>query len=114
MVIRSGSAVRPRLAASGRVAARLCCCLLATVALARPGLAQTPAPPSSLVTLEKEVSLKIAHVRIEGPANAAALKQLTEAERVAAQGEKAMAAGDYRGAEQDFLRANVIITVLGN
>jgi hypothetical protein len=87
---------------------------MAILALARPGLAQTSAPPSSLVTLEKEVSLKIAHVRIKGPTNAADLKQLTEAERVAAQGEKAMAAGDYRGAEQDFLRANVIITVIGN
>lgn len=84
------------------------------VALARPGFAQTPAPPSSLVTLEKEVSLKIAHVRINGPTNAADLKQLTEAERVAAQGEKAMAAGDYRSAEQDFLRANVLITVISN
>ncbi|HXR37112.1 MAG TPA: hypothetical protein VN754_14240, partial [Candidatus Binataceae bacterium] len=61
-----------------------------------------------------EVSLKIAHVRIKGPTNAADLKQLTEAERVAADGEKAMAAGDYRGAEQDFLRANVLITVISN
>ncbi len=102
------------LAAARRVVLKLSCSLVAMFALAGPGFAQPAPPPSSLVTLEKEVSLKIAHVRIKGPTNATDLKQLTEAERVAAQGEKAMAAGDYRGAEDDFLRANVIIAVIGN
>jgi hypothetical protein len=88
--------------------------LLMVMALFPAGFAQPPAPPSSLVGLEMKVSLKIAHVRIKGPTNAADLKQLAEAERIAAQGEKAMAAGDYRGAEQDFLRANVLITGIGN
>jgi hypothetical protein len=87
--------------------------LLAIIAPARQGFAQTAAPPSGLVSLEKKVSLKIAHVRIKGPTNAAEIKQLTQAEQIAALGEKAMAAGDYRGAEQDFLRANVIISVIG-
>jgi hypothetical protein len=102
------------LGASGRVAACLGYWLMATIVLARPGFAQTAAPPSSLVAMEKEVSLKIAHVRIKGPTNAADLKQLSTAEQIAAQGEKAMAAGDYRGAEQDFLHANVIISAVGD
>src|SRR5437899_1919599 len=32
-----------------------------------PALAQTSTPPASLVALERQVSLKIAHVRIQGP-----------------------------------------------
>jgi len=60
--------------------------------------------------MERQVSLKIAHVRINGPANAADLKQLGQAQRAQFDGEKALAAGDYKKAEQDFLRANVIIT----
>ena len=114
MSMRFRAGVERRLTASGRMAARLLCGLIAMVALAGPGFAQTAAPPSTLVTLEKEVSLKIAHVRIKGPTNAADLKQLSAAERIAAHGEKAMAAGDYRGAEQDFLHANVIISVIGD
>ena len=113
MGIRIRSRVKG-LAASVRVAACLGCGLIALIAFFRPGFAQTAAPPSSLVTLEKEVSLKIAHVQIKGPTNAADLKQLSAAERIAAHGEKAMAAGDYRGAEQDFLHANVIISVIGD
>ena len=76
--------------------------------------AQPPPPPPDLVALEKQVSLKIAHVRIEGPTNAADLKQLGEAQRVEMEGEKAMAAGDYKTAEQKFLRANVIVNTIGD
>ena len=76
--------------------------------------AQPPPPPPDLVALEKQVSLKIAHVRLQGPTNAADLKQLGEAQRVEMEGEKAMAAGDYKTAEQSFLRANVIINTIGD
>jgi hypothetical protein len=76
--------------------------------------AQPPPPPPDLVALEKQVSLKIAHVRLQGPTNAADLKQLGEAQRVEMEGEKAMAAGDYKAAEQSFLRADVIINTIGD
>ncbi|HEV3112693.1 MAG TPA: hypothetical protein VGY99_19585 [Candidatus Binataceae bacterium] len=78
--------------------------------LAGLALAQTPAPPAELTTLERQVSLKIAHVRIKGPTNAADLKQLSQAQRVQLEGEKAIASGDFKQAEQDFLRANVLIS----
>ncbi len=90
--------------------AGVCAGIAGAVVLAPPGLAQTPAPPPELTQMERQVSLKIAHVRIQGPANAADLKQLGQAQRAQFDGEKALTAGDYKKAEQDFLRANVIIT----
>jgi hypothetical protein len=78
--------------------------------LAGLALAQTSAPPAELTTLERQVSLKIAHVRINGPTNAAELKQLGLAQRAQLDGEKAIVSGDFKQAEQDFLRANVLIS----
>jgi hypothetical protein len=86
--------------------------LMVLVALAGPLCAQTKAPPAELTTLERQVSLKIAHVRIKGPTNAADLKQLGQAQQAQFDGEKAIAAGDYKKAEQDFLRANVLISAI--
>ena len=83
------------------------------LALACPVSAQTPAPPAELTTLERQVSLKIAHVRITGPTNAADLKQLGRAQSAQQEGERAIAAGNFKQAEQDFLRANVLISALG-
>ena len=59
--------------------------------------------------MERQVALKITHVRLNGPTNAADLKQLGLAQSAQFDGEKAMAAGNYQKAEQDFLRANVIV-----
>jgi len=78
-----------------------------------PVFAQTPGPPAELTALERQVSLKIAHVRIKGPTNAADLKQLGLAQRAQFDGEKAIASGDYKKAEQDFLRANLLISAIG-
>jgi hypothetical protein len=91
------------------ICAVACVLLLVVAATGRPGTAQTPAPPADLIALDRHVSLRIAHVRIKGPSNAADFKQMLEAERIEAEGRKAMQAGDYRKAEDDFLRANVII-----
>lgn len=74
--------------------------------------AQNAGPPPELITLERQVSLKIAHVRIKGPTNAADLKQLGLAQRAQFDGEKAIASGDFKQAEQDFLRANVLISAI--
>ena len=80
--------------------------------LAGSALPQPSSPPAELTALERQVSLKIAHVRIKGPTNAADLKQLSEAQRVQLEGEKAIASGDFKQAEQDFLRANVLISAI--
>ncbi len=85
------------------------------IALALPALvaiAQTKTPPAELTTLERQVSLKIAHVRIKGPTNAADLKQLGQAQRAQFEGEQAIKAGDYEKAERAFLRANVLISAI--
>ncbi|HEY2105108.1 MAG TPA: hypothetical protein VGH29_04960 [Candidatus Binataceae bacterium] len=74
--------------------------------------AQTPAPPAELTALERQVSLKIAHVRIKGPTNAADLQHLGQAQRAQLEGEKALASGDFKQAEQAFLRANVLISTV--
>jgi hypothetical protein len=79
---------------------------------ALPAFAQSPAPPADLTKLERQVSLKIAHVRMEGPTNAADFKRLGEAQSAQFDGEKALKAGDYKRAEEDFVRANAIITPL--
>jgi hypothetical protein len=85
---------------------------MALTALTRPVVAQTPAPPAELTALERQVSLKIAHVRIKGPTNAADLKQLGLAQHAQLEGEQAIASGDYKKAEKDFLRANVLISAI--
>ena len=79
--------------------------LLTAAAMGQP----SPSPPADLIALERQVSLKIAHVRIEGPSNSADLKRLLEAQRVDLEGEKALAGGDYKRAQENFLRANAII-----
>lgn len=86
--------------------------LVTFLMLVGPLSAQSKAPPAELTTLERKVSLKIAHVRIKGPTSDADLKQLGRAQRAQFEGEKAIAAGDYKKAEQDFLRANVLISAI--
>lgn len=88
----------------------ICGAMVAATMAVRPVLGQSPTPPPDLTKLERQVALKIAHVRIKGPSNSADLKQLGLAQRAQLDGEKALTAGDYQKAEQDFLRANVIIT----
>ncbi len=88
--------------------------LIALLTLSTPLLAQSKEPPAELTTLERQVSLKIAHVKIKGPTNAADLKQLGQAQHAQFDGEKAIAAGDYKKAEEDFLRANVLISAISN
>ena len=95
------------------VVALICGGMAVAAVPVRLGFAQTPAPPADLIKLERQVALKIAHVRVEGPTNAADLKQLGLAQRAQLDGEKALATGDYQKAEQNFLRANVIVTAIG-
>jgi hypothetical protein len=86
--------------------------LMAAAIVAGAALAQSAVPPPDLTKLERQVSLKIAHVRITGPTNAADLKQLGLAQQAQFDGEKAIASGDYNKAERDFLRADVLISAI--
>ncbi len=71
------------------------------------------APPPDLVKLEREVSLMVAHARIEGPAEARSRERLGEAERLDLAGEKALQGGDYKAAEDNFLRAKLLMRQAG-
>ncbi len=71
-------------------------------------------PPSDLVNLEREVSLKIAHVRDEGPTDPAKRRQLGEAERLDSKAEREIGAGDFRSAEDDLVKANALAAELLN
>ncbi len=70
--------------------------------------------PAGLIALEREVSLKIAHVRDEGPTDPAKRAMLSEAERLDRRGEQEIAAADYQGASRDLLAANKILDGLVN
>lgn len=89
-------------------------CLIATLAGAIPALAgpATPKPPADLTNLEREVSLKIAHVRGEGPTDPGQRQKLHDAERLDAKAEQEIGAGNFRSAEDDLVNANALATEL--
>jgi hypothetical protein len=70
-------------------------------------------PPSELLQLEREVSLKMAHARDEGFTEPSKLKTLADAQAVDAQGEKALKDGEYERAENDFLQTKTLLHNLG-
>jgi hypothetical protein len=84
-------------------------------ALALPGLtlAAGANPPPELLQLEREVSLKMAHARDEGITEPAKLKTLADAQAVDAEAEKALKAGEYERAEDNFLKTRVLLHNLG-
>jgi len=76
-------------------------------------LAGGPNPPPDLVQLEREVSLKMAHARDEGFLEDSKRKTLADAEAVDSEGEKALKAGEFERAEDDFLKTKVLLHNLG-
>ncbi|MHB8381213.1 MAG: hypothetical protein ACYDC3_02565 [Candidatus Binataceae bacterium] len=87
---------------------------IAALACAAPTLAgpNIPKPPADLSNLEREVSLKIAHVRDVGSTDPADRKKLGDAQRLDAKAEKAIDSGDFRSAEDDLVKANALATEL--
>jgi hypothetical protein len=71
-------------------------------------------PPPDLVKLEKLTSLELAHVRDAGPVESDRRKQLFAAHQLEQQGEKALQAGDYKAAEDNLLKARVILRQLND
>jgi hypothetical protein len=76
-------------------------------------LAGAGKPPAELLSLEREVSLKMAHARDEGFTEPTQVKTLADAEAVDTAGEKALKDGEYERAENDFLQAKVLLHNLG-
>ncbi|HVA80177.1 MAG TPA: hypothetical protein VNF29_04575 [Candidatus Binataceae bacterium] len=71
-------------------------------------------PPAELANLEREVSLKIAHVRDQGPTDPARRKQLADAEALDTKAEQEIGAGNFRSAQNDLVKANALTTELLN
>jgi hypothetical protein len=89
--------------------------IAATLALVLPTLALAAGanPPPELLQLERQVSLKMAHARDEGITEPSKLKTLAEAQAVDAEAEKALKAGEYERAENDFLKTKALLHNLG-
>jgi hypothetical protein len=89
--------------------------IAACLALVLPtmALAAGANPPPELLQLEREVSLKMAHARDEGITEPAKLKTLADAQAVDAEAEKALKAGEYERAENDFLKTKALLHNLG-
>ena len=66
-------------------------------------------PSPELKALEREVSLKLAHLNDEGPTDPALRAQLRDAQQLDMEAEKAMAAGAYDTAEDKLVKANAIL-----
>lgn len=90
--------------------------LIAALACPAPVFAgpNSPKPPADLANLEREVSLKIAHVHDLGPTDPGDRQKLDEAQRLDAKAEKAIDAGDFRSAEDDLVKANALATELAH
>jgi len=87
--------------------------IIMSIAGSAPAVADGPNPPADLVQLEREVSLKMAHARDEGYTDAARRKTLADAQAVDTEGEKALKDGEFERAENDFLKAKVLLRNLG-
>ena len=70
-------------------------------------------PPAELRSLERQVSLKLAHLRDEGSTDAGQRNQLNEAQQLDLEAEQEIAAGAYDRAEESLTRANAILARLG-
>jgi hypothetical protein len=87
--------------------------IVLSLAMGTRALAGGPTPLPDLVRLEREVSLKMAHARDEGFTEDAKRKTLAEAETVDTEGEKALKAGEFERAEDDFLKTKLLLHNLG-
>ena len=92
-----------------RKCARLFAALAAIAILAEDFPATGASPSPELINLERQVSLKMAHVRDSGPTDPAKRKQLFDASQLEQKGEAAIKSGDYKSAEDSLLKAREIL-----
>jgi hypothetical protein len=65
--------------------------------------------PPDIANLEREVSLQLAHVRDIGPTEQEKRRKMSDAAGLEHEAEKAIAAGDWRTAEDKLLRARDLL-----
>src|SRR5579885_1683534 len=70
-------------------------------------------PQAELRQLERKVSLKLAHLRDQGPTDPAMRERLHQAQELDLKAEQAIAAGDYAAAEDALVKANAILGRIG-
>ena len=70
-------------------------------------------PPAELRSLERQVSLKLAHLRDEGSIDSVQRSQLNAAQQLDLKAEQEIAAGAYDRAEESLTKANAILGHLG-
>lgn len=87
--------------------------LAITTLLPAVATAGDAAPPSELLQLEREVSLKMAHARDEGNTEPAKLKTLAQAQALDVEAEQAIKTGDFEKAENDLLRVKTMLRSMG-
>ena len=92
------------------IALALCVSLIAVGPLLAGDTARQPS--ADLRNLEREVSLKLAHVRDEGLTDPQRRAQLHQAQQFDLQAEQAIGAGDYETAEDRLIKANTILSQL--
>jgi hypothetical protein len=92
--------------------ARLFAAIAALAAIVDTGPAMAAPPSPELVSLERQVSLQLAHVRDSGPTDPARRKQLFDASQLEQKGEAAIKSGDYKSAEDSLLKALAILRQL--
>ena len=69
--------------------------------------------PAELRSLERQVSLKLAHLRDEGSTDAVQRTQLNQAQQLDLKAEQEIAAGAYDRAQESLTKANAILARLG-
>jgi hypothetical protein len=92
-----------------RKGSRLFAAIAALTIFVEVSLAIAASPSPELVSLERQVSLELAHVRDSGPTDPAQRKQLFEASQLEQKGEAAIKSGDYKSAEDSLLRARATL-----
>jgi hypothetical protein len=76
--------------------------------------APAASPPPELVSLERQVSLQLAHVRDSGPTDPAKRQQLFDANQLEQKGEAQIKTGDYKSAEDSLQKASTILRQLSD
>jgi hypothetical protein len=70
--------------------------------------------PPDLAKLEKLVGLELAHVRDAGPTDPAKRKMLFYARQLDQHAEDSIKSGDYKSAEENLLKARVLLRQLND
>lgn len=92
---------------------RIMVLMLVALAICASALAAQMETPPDLAAVEREVSLKIAHARGAGFTDPPKMKKLADAEKFDREGEAALKSGDFNTAEDDFLKAKLLLHDLG-